>query len=38
VSGAAARIKRIKIEGEPAALAAVLVVAMDKATARLGRT
>jgi uncharacterized protein (TIGR00251 family) len=38
VSGAAARIKRIKIEGEPAALAAVLVVAMEKATARLVRT
>jgi YggT family protein len=34
VSGAAARIKRIKIEGEPAALAAALVVAMEKATPR----
>lgn len=34
VSGAAARIKRIKIEGEPAALAAALVAATKTATSR----
>jgi uncharacterized protein (TIGR00251 family) len=34
VSGAAARIKRIKIEGEPAALVAALVMAMNKAATR----